>query len=369
MEFIQEGIATLHEFGEVTTSVALDDVGVIVPLSEDDVGERGVHHTFEILAGLNPGEVIVPLRADRATAKAVDSWLQASDVSGTVLWCNGPPMTRLLDRAGVSTGGGKGLDVWLGLGLGATDHEKLVVHDADSRAYAHEHVPRLAWPLNHGFDFTKGYYARIEDGRLYGRLVRLLWEPLLAAIGRTQSHPVIEYLDSFRYPLAGEFAVSSEIARQLRLHPGWGLEVGMLGETFTNAGPRQTAQVDLGRHQHDHRPVDGPSGLAAMAEAVSAALFAVLEMHGLSVDEDSIEARYERIARDYIERYAVDAAFNGLTYDATAERAQVTRYRQAIGQGSAPPWLPAFADTPLAAEELREAGRARHAAMPDRHEA
>lgn len=355
MEFIQEDIATLHDFGDADPDASMEDIAVIVPLTAEDVGGDAVEHTFEVLASLEPSAVIVPLRADPGTVRTVDAWVRGLDVEGEVLWCNGPAVCRSLADAGIRVDGGKGLDTWIGLGVAAAEHDVMVMHDADAPSYAEAHVPRLAWPLERGFAFSKGYYARIEDGRLYGRLVRLLWAPLLAIIREAHSHPLLTYLDAFRYPLAGEFAVTAPIASRLRLHPGWGLEVGMLGEMFALAGPDGTAQVDLGRHRHDHRPVTGENGLAAMATDIAGALLSSLHAHGISVERSDIGQRYEAAASMYVERYAADATFNGLVYDKACERGQVARYRDAIERAGVPVRLPPFGGTSIEPDALRSA--------------
>jgi len=79
-----------------------------------------------------------------------------------------------------------------------------------------------------GHDFSKGYYARVEDGSLYGRLFRLFFRPLVRALAdatERREPGILEYLDAFRYALAGEFATTDLVSR-LRVQRGWGLEVG-----------------------------------------------------------------------------------------------------------------------------------------------
>ena len=47
------------------------------------------------------------------------------------------------------------------------------------------------------------------------------------------------FMDSFRYPLAGEFAMITDMARTNRIPWDWGLEVGVLSslqELFHTAG-------------------------------------------------------------------------------------------------------------------------------------
>jgi glucosyl-3-phosphoglycerate synthase len=287
---------------------------------------------------------------------------------------NGPP-------------GGKGRDVWLALGL-AADHEFVVVHDADARTYSRAHVPRLLAPLADGFGstrrgstggesaadesgsiddaggasegyaFVKGYYARVEDGRLYGRLYRLLYAPLVCALRARHDAPVLRYLDAFRYALAGEFALTGELARRLRVQRGWGLEVGTLGEAFREVGFGGTAQVDLGVHEHAHRAVDGPAGLADMSGAVGRALLRAVEDGGVEPEYGTLPDRYRAAAAELIEAYAADAAFNRLEYDAAAEREQVDEYASAVVPPGPDRRLPAWVDAPLDPGEVRAAARA-----------
>ena len=70
------------------------------------------------------------------------------------------------------------------------------------------------------------YYSRVTD-RLYGRVSRLFLAPLLHALLRVAGHqPLLDFLLSFRYPLAGEVALTRELATTLPASSGWGLEIG-----------------------------------------------------------------------------------------------------------------------------------------------
>jgi glucosyl-3-phosphoglycerate synthase len=245
--------------------------------------------------------------------------------------------------------------VWLAVGAAlAGGAEFLVVHDADATTYGRAHVPRLLHPVANGFQFAKGYYARVENDRLYGRLCRLFYEPLVRALGDAHDEPVVEYLGAFRYALAGEFAATAEVARSMRAQPGWGLEVGTLGEAFAAAGFEGSAQVDLGIHEHDHRSVGGPDGLGDMCEEVGAALFRVLADHGADVDFDRLRDAYREHAYRLVDQYAADAAFNGLDYDRGAEREQVDTYAAGVAPPGDDRRLPAWRDAPLDPETVRE---------------
>jgi glucosyl-3-phosphoglycerate synthase len=176
---------------------------------------------------------------------------------------------------------------------------------------------------------------------------------------------VLAYLASFRYALAGEFAMTGEFARRLRAPRGWGLEVGTLGDAFDAAGFAGTAQVDLGVHEHDHRSVDGSNGLGEMCGQVGATLFTVLEEHGIDPAYRTLPDRYRSHARTLLEQYATDAAFNGLSYDRKQEREQIERYAATIGPPDIDTRLPAWRDAdldPATIERLSTAGIDDHTA-------
>jgi glucosyl-3-phosphoglycerate synthase len=228
----------------------------------------------------------------------------------------------------------------------------VVVHDADALSYDQTHVPKLLYPLARGYDFSKGYYARVENGKLYGRLFRLFYAPVIRALAEEHDEPFLSYLDSFRYALAGEFALTGELARQLRVPRGWGLELGTLGDAFTHAGFEGTAQVDLGVHEHEHRSVEGSGGLGQMCQEVGATLFQVLEEHGVRPSYPALAERYEHHANRLIDQYAEDAVFNGFEYDPVAEREQIETYADAIVPPTTDIRLPAWKDVTLDPDEV-----------------
>ena len=352
MEYVQERIATLHDLADPTPEAPTDRATVVVPMTDREYAGLAPERTLAALETVDPARVIVPLRTSEERVEAFAGWLSEFDLRLTVLWCNAPDVERLLADHGLDGESGKGRDVWLGLGLAAERGEFVVVHDADARTYNPSHVPRLLAPLDGGFEFAKGYYARVEDGRLYGRLFRLFYEPLVAALSERHDEPILDYLGSFRYALAGEMAATDELARELRVEPAWGLEVGVLGDAFSAAGFSGTAQVDLGAHEHDHRAVSGSAGLAEMSRAVGRALFRVLADEGLAPDFERLPERYREVANRFLRGYAADAAFNGLTYDRENERAQIERYVEAIAPPGPDRRLPAWSDAPIEPDEV-----------------
>jgi glucosyl-3-phosphoglycerate synthase len=361
MEYVQERVTTLHDLTGRVPDAPTDSAAVVVPMTEREHRSRTAGRVLSELEAVGPGRVVVPLRAPPERVGAVHRWLSEFDLPLTVLWCNSPRVVRLLKRHGLNGDAGKGRDVWLALGVAAAESEFVVCHDADAKTYGAETVPRLLAPLAFGFSFAKGYYARVEDERLYGRLFRLFYAPLVRALREAHDAPVFEYLDAFRYALAGEFAATADLAASLRIERDWGLEVGTLGGAFERAGFDGSAQVDLGRYEHNHRTVSGPGGLSAMSEGVGRALLRVCEAHGVEPTYETLPERYRTTAQGFVRRYAADAAFNGLRYNATAEREQVETYAEAIEPPEAVESpesgavLPAWTDAPVDPEEVRAA--------------
>ncbi len=353
MEYVQERVTTLHDFGDVAPPFPADRTAVVVPMTARDHATLAAERVMETLAALAPARVVVPLRAGEESVAAVVDWLRGFDLALEVLWCTAPPVESLLAEAGLDGPAGKGRDVWLGLGR-ALDRDFVVLHDADARSYDRSIVPRLAAPLTGGFDVTKGYYARVENDRLYGRLERLFYRPLMRALAETVDDPVVDYLGSFRYALAGEFAMTSDVCRGLRAQRGWGLEVGTLGEAYRLAGVAGTAQVDLGVHEHDHRAVGGAEGLGTMCEEVSDACFRTLADAGVEPDPAALRSAFRDAGRRLVEQYAADAAFNDLDYDPVAEREQVDTYAAAIGPPGPDDRLPAWAAASLDPAAVRQ---------------
>ncbi|MFA9517715.1 glycosyl transferase family 2 [Halopenitus sp. H-Gu1] len=357
MEYVQERVTTLHALDEGAPEAPTDRAAVVVPMTEREYGGLAAERVLSTLETVDPARVIVPLRAPAERAGSFHEWLQGYDLAIETVWCDGPRLERLLSEHGLDGDRGKGRDVWLGLGR-ALAETYVVVHDADVRTYSPAYVNRLLFPLAHGYSFSKGYYARIEDRRLYGRLFRLLYRPLVRALAERHGDPIVEYLESFRYALAGEFAATADLVADLRIQRGWGLEIGTLGDAFEHGGFAGTAQVDLGRYEHDHRSVRGPTGLAEMSGAVVDATLRTLLDRGIEPDYETLPDRYLEAAADLVRAYSTDAAFNGFSYDRESERNQIETYADAIEPISSDDRLPPWRESPVAAETVLDAARA-----------
>ncbi|WP_302080961.1 glycosyl transferase family 2 [Salinibaculum rarum] len=357
MEYVQERVTTLHDFGDATPTAPTGRTTVVVPMTERDHASLAAERVLAALERVDPKRVVVALRATATEVGDVVSWVSEFDIDAEVLWCTAPRVESLLADAGLDGNAGKGRDVWLALGV-AADSEYVVVHDADAKTYTEAHVPKLLFPLANGHEFSKGYYARVENNRLYGRLFRLFYAPLVRALDALYDDAIVDYFDAFRYGLAGEFAVTGDVARQVRAQRSWGLEVGTLGEAFRLVGFERSAQVDLGVHEHDHRSVGGPQGLGDMCREVGSALFRALADAGVDPSYDDLATEYCTQAERLVDQYAADAGFNGLTHDRAAERQQVDTYVEAIEPPAEDCRLPAWVDTPLSPADVLDRSRA-----------
>ena len=152
------------------------------------------------------------------TSARRSAWVRVWETSA--LWTEGPRVNlyQQLNDAGLAVTAGQGRSVWTAFGYLLADPRLKVfaLHDCDIVNYDREMLARLCMPLVHpstDFEFSKAYYARVSD-RMHGRVVRLFVSPLLRAlISLVGYERFLVYLDSFRYPLSGEFAVMANPAK------------------------------------------------------------------------------------------------------------------------------------------------------------
>jgi glucosyl-3-phosphoglycerate synthase len=301
----------------------------------------------------------------------------------TVLWNDGERIQHLFGRLreeGLDPGAdGKGRATWLAYGyVLATGTARVVaVHDCDIRDYHRELLARLCFPTanpNLNYEFAKGYYGRVSD-RLHGRVTRLFMTPLLRAMKSVLgSLPLLDYLDSFRYPLAGECSLTTDLARANRIPSDWGLEIGVLAEVFRNCSQKRICQVELvENYEHKHQELsqdDASRGLHRMVVDIALSLIRNLASYGVQFDAgflNTLMAAYVRTAQDAIARYSDDAALNGLFFDRHEEELAVETFcralraagldfvRDPMGAPQIPNWSRVLAALPEFLVELRAA--------------
>lgn len=296
--------------------------------------------------------IVVALgRATLEQAMRARSFFDGFYTPVTILWVNSPrtqSLLKLLEDRGLPAGeDGKGRSCWLayGLMLALGDVDVIALHDCDIVNYERQLLARLCYPVAHphlGFEFCKGYYARITD-RMHGRVTRLFMTPLIRALeGMAPGTGFLRFLDSFRYPLAGEFAMNISLARVNRIPSDWGLEVGVLAEIFRNCAVSRTCQVDLtDNYEHKHQVLsedDPRKGLSRMTADIAKSLFGTMAAEGVSFSADqfrSLEVRYVRMAQDTISRYYADAVLNGLKFDRHSEELAVAAFVKSLRAAAA----------------------------------
>jgi len=263
-----------------------------------------------------------------------------------IIWNSGRRLQnifRLVEERHLRVGGeGKGRAAWMAYGyvLASRKSRIIALHDCDIVNYDRGLLARLCYPVVNptlDYEFCKGYYSRITD-RMYGRVTRLFVFPLIRALQKVVGpRPLLSFLDSFRYPLAGEFSMDAELARINRIPGDWGLEVGILSEILRNCSLKRVCQAELCQtYEHKHQPLsrkDPKRGLLKMSVDIAKTLFRSLASVGVIFNKGTfttIISAYTREAQDARERYAADAAINGLLYDLHAEGTAVEAFARGL---------------------------------------
>jgi glucosyl-3-phosphoglycerate synthase len=341
---------------------------------------RGVHYLRQVVVSISGSEE----RTDYEQMRRFWDGVRTCDGEPpTLLWNSGRRVQLLYRRLceeGLDPGvDGKGRSAWLAYGyvLAAGVSRVIAVHDCDIRSYNREMLARLCYPTgnpNLHYEFAKGYYARVTD-RLYGRVTRLFVSPLLRAMKAViGSVPLLDFLESFRYPLAGECSMTTDQARMNRIPSDWGLEVGMLSEVFRNCSLKRICQVELSdNYDHKHQDLseqDASRGLHRMVVDIASSLIHNLASYGVEFDAgflNTLTTAYVRIAQDAIASYNDDALLNGLIFDRHEEEVAVETFTLALraaglgfvgdplGNPQIPNWNRVTSALPDFLAELREA--------------
>jgi len=234
---------------------------------------------------------------------------------------------------------GKGKNMFLSFGIAiAQGAESIGLIDADIKTFKRVQLDRLFYPvvvLN--YDFSKAFYARIMGRELYGRVKRLLLDPLLLALKRKFTEtkeekmlPLIDFLLGFHYQLSGEVAFHVDLLKKLRFATNWGVEVFTLIEVYRKAS--STAQVMFTEEPFDHKHQeisegDQAKGLNRMAvDIVTTLMNALVIEEGLEISDiffRDLAITYQAVAEEQIKKYSDDADFSNLDYNRDGEEYQV----------------------------------------------
>ena len=363
-DFHQTGaITTLHRLGrpdwrrleaDLLRNIRTRPISLVLPCLSAELHGPGLKGIVDTLRGVSYlRQIVVSIsgtdeeRTEYEDMRALFDGVRTVDGAPPILlWNSGQRVKALYDRLeseGLQAGTpGKGRSTWLAFGyVLATNLSRVIaVHDCDIRTYDRELLARLVYPTAHpnlNYEFAKGYYGRVTD-RLYGRVTRLFVTPLLRAMKAVLGqHPLLDYLDSFRYPLAGEISITADLARINRIPSDWGLEIGTLVEVYRNCSQKRVCQVEL-TENYDHRHQDlsehdATRGLHRMVRDIASSAIRNLASYGVEFDAgflNTLTAAYRRTAQDAIASYSDDAALNGLVFDRHEEEFAVETFSGAL---------------------------------------
>lgn len=363
-DFYQNGVVTtLHNFKKIELDVLENrlrkfavkrPMGLIIPALISELEHPALENIVNILKDVDyVSEIVIGLdRADENEFKEAKKYFSRlskdpNNPRHRIIWNEGPrmmEMKRKLENKKINLGElGKGRNVWTCFGymIASGKSEAIALHDADILTYKRDMLARLYYPVadpTFNYKFCKGYYFRANEDTLNGRVTRLLLTPLLRTLKKFFG-PIdyLEFLDSFRYILAGEFSMRADVLKTVRIPSDWGLEVGILSEVQRNNSPNRICQVEIAdAYDHKHQPVssDNPNtGLSKMSNDISRSIYAKLATNGEVFDKGtfrSIKATFQRIALDFVEQYNADAVINGLSLDRDREERMVDLFAKNI---------------------------------------
>ena len=351
-DFSQNGIvSTLHDFKTKSTEQIEKELlefskerkmELILPCLYSELeGDALPKIVSEISKTKYLNHIIIGLdKANKDQAKDAWKFFKKLKTDFTILWNDGPKLKKLdeeLKNKNLAPNQpGKGRNVWycLGMSIARDTARSVALHDCDIKTYDRRMLAKLFYPVVNpvfNFEFCKGYYPRIANEKMNGRVARLLVTPLLIALEKTIGNSgYLQFMKSFKYPLSGEFSFRRNVLPELRISSDWGIEVGVLSEMQRNFSPNNICQVDLAdTYDHKHQDLslhDETKGLSKMSIDIIKTFIKKLATQGNSFSREtfrSLKATYYRSALDMIDIYRSDATMNGLKFDSHTEEEAV----------------------------------------------
>ena len=351
-DFSQNGIiSTLHDFGTKSVKDIENElkkfskerkmVLILPSLYSELEGDALPKIVSEISKTNYLNHIIIGLdKANKSQAQKAWKFFKKIKTPFTILWNDGPKLKKLNDELKkkdlAPNEYGKGRNVWycLGMCIARDEARSVALHDCDIKTYDRRMLAKLFYPVVNplfNFEFCKGYYPRVAQNKMGGRVARLLVFPLITALEKTiGKSDYLEFMKSFKYPLAGEFSFRRNVLPELRISSDWGIEVGVLSEMQRNFSPHNICQVDLAdSYDHKHQDLsigDETKGLSRMSIDIIKTFIKKLATQGNTFSREkfrSLKATYYRSALDLIDIYRSDAYMNGLKFDSHTEEKAV----------------------------------------------
>jgi glucosyl-3-phosphoglycerate synthase len=229
----------------------LRNVSVCIPARDE---EATIHGVLAPLVGLVEQVLVVDSSRDSTAALAREAGAEVLEVPDAL---------------------GKGDAVWQA--IPSLRGDVVVLLDADLESVDDSYVRGLAGPLlaRPEVQLVKGAFVRpsgaggVERPVGGGRVTELMARPLLSLF-----YPELAAL---RQPLSGQVGVRREWLETLPIWTGYGLEIGMLLDTWKRAGREAIAEVDLGVLVNASQPL---ADLGPMAYSVLLVVARQLEREG-----------------------------------------------------------------------------------------
>ena len=316
---------------------------------------KKVRYIYKIVLGLDC--------ATREEFEKVKKIMSVLPMKVDVLWNDGPRIQALYDELTAESFcsldiKGKGRNVWTMLGYVLHDANAyaIALHDCDIVNYTREIPARLFYPVVHpalDFEFNKGYYSRVTH-KLHGRVNRLFYTPLIKSLEKIfGSSRYLEYMNSFRYALSGEFAFVRSLARGIHISPTWGLEVSTLSEIYHNTSVKRICQTEIMEtyeHKHQELGQESGGGVKKMANDIAQAIFRIMSQDGIVFTEatfNTLLASYTKEAQETIAKFNALSKINGLAYDRQQEFVAVETFTEALREANL-----AFTQDPMGVPSL-----------------
>lgn len=245
--------APAFDLGELAAAKGSTRVSVVVPARNEaaTIGKIITSIGDDHLAGSGLIDELIVIDSD-----STDDTAQVAEAAGAAVFRSVEISPELGWRPG------KGEAMWKSLLV--SNGEIIVYIDADLVHFTSLYVTGLLGPLLLHDDvlLVKGFYDRnligatsgdgvAQGGRvteLTARPVTSLWWPDLAGVIQ---------------PLSGEWAGRRSLLESLPFPSGYGVEVGVLIDSYERFGLSSIAQVDLGNREHIHQDLTGLGVVAA----------------------------------------------------------------------------------------------------------
>ena len=351
-DFHQSGIVTtlhnltrrsIHELeSELCDFSQQRQLGLILPSLYSELNTQALPKIVDTLKQVSYlNQIVIGLdRADKQEYQKALEFFSVLPQNHRVLWNDGPRLQslhrQLVEQQLAPDQMGKGRNVWYCMGyvLASRQADSVALHDCDILTYERDLLARLLYPVANpqfNYEFCKGYYSRVANNKMNGRVSRLFVTPLIRALKKTMGQSdYLEFLDSFRYPLAGEFSFRTDVLIDLRIPSDWSLEIGVLSEMHRNYAHNRLCQIEIAdNYDHKHQELsleDKKLGLSKMTIDIAKAVFRKMATQGTVFSNETfrtLKATYLRIALDFVETYHDDCKFNGLKHDIHTEEAAV----------------------------------------------